>query len=253
MNISELNTNNLKNIIGNDYVAITLYILLVVNASKGDQFFTDNRGKKVALKKGQTVFGRNEYSRYLGCSPKTAERALSRICPLSVLKTTKQTNSNFTIVTIEDLLEENSKTKQRPSKDQAKTTSEYISNLSQVSSKYIIYNSVLDIPPNVLWDIAKEHRVTFNAVKKVAEDMDFRISEKLHKPYSDYKRALSDWVKRGIFDFKNIEQLDGLEWEIEMDDHEPSRIERRNKAKLKIKEDEKNGKPIFDLSRFRKQ
>lgn len=103
-----------------------------------------------------------------------------------------------------------------------------------------------------LWEVAKHFKVHFDYVKSKYEAILDSIENGDKYKVVSLRGTLSNWVRMGI-ERGNTEKLDGLEWEIEMDDHEPSRVEKREKAKLKIKEDEKNGKPIFDFTKFRKQ
>lgn len=126
---------NLKELFGNDYLGMNLYIWLLINSANKDGMFMDQRGKSILVKRGQTIFGRNEYAKLLNCSPKTAERTLSRICLKVVLKMTKQANKNFTVVSINNYDEVTSMTQQRPSNDQAMTTSKSVKNREREINK----------------------------------------------------------------------------------------------------------------------
>lgn len=108
---------------GSDIMSHNLFIALLLRCAQRDGVFTDERGKSVLIKRGQAVFGRNRYAQILNCSPKTAERILTKQCTKLVPKVTKQTNSSFTIVTIENYDEIIGLTQQRPSNDPEVTTS----------------------------------------------------------------------------------------------------------------------------------
>lgn len=117
---------NLESIFGNDKRGMVLYVFLLLNASNTDSKIIDTSGREVDIKRGQSIFGRDRYSEILGCSPKTAERTLSKICLNSVLKMTKKATTSFTVVTFENYDEITTMTNKRPTNDQQMTTSKNI-------------------------------------------------------------------------------------------------------------------------------
>jgi hypothetical protein len=121
---------------GSDIMSHNLFIALLLRCAQRDGVFTDERGKSILIKKGQVIFGRNRYAQILNCSPKTAERLLTKQCTKLVPKVTKQTNSSFTIVTIENYDEIIGLTQQRPSSVLKVTTSIY-NNKKEIKEKEI--------------------------------------------------------------------------------------------------------------------
>lgn len=123
---------------GDDYGCQALYKELIYRSANDDGYFTDKRGKTTEIKKGQVVFGRNRFALYLGWNDKTTERRLQKLQKV-YKQVTMQASMDFTIVTIinydKDTDMTKQTTKQRPSNDQAMTTSE--SNKSNKSIKII--------------------------------------------------------------------------------------------------------------------
>lgn len=135
---------NLEVIFGEDYRLIQLYKELIYRACNSDTNLTLDGKKFVKLKRGQVIFGRNKYAKYLDWSPKTVERTLKKLDqytnnsqmffgndPKPSKLVTKQTTKNYTLVTVInydsvvafDQANDQAVAKQWPSSDQAVTTS----------------------------------------------------------------------------------------------------------------------------------
>lgn len=204
---------NLKEIFGGDYLGMNLYVWLLLNSANKDGNFTDPRHKIVAVKRGQTIFGRNEYGKLLNCSPKTAERTLSRICLNPVLKLTKQATTNFTVVTIENYDEIVEMTKQRPSNDQAMTTSKSVKNNKEKKIKKkrkpqgVLFGSLPPLDYPHIYQIAQEMMVTIDDVRQI--DKEVRLSVETGNKYNltNQVNAVRLWVnnalKRGEIQVRN--------------------------------------------------
>jgi hypothetical protein len=117
-----------------------LYILLIIKACN-KQTWINYRGKPALLERGQVIFGRNEYSLWIGTSPSTAERKLKNL-EKRTSKITSKPNENYTIVTINNYDElvsfeqanEQAVNKQRTSGEQAVNTSKIIKNIYSVEN-----------------------------------------------------------------------------------------------------------------------
>jgi len=123
----------LDGIFGDDALCRNLFLLLLWNAADTDKPWTDKRGKSIVLKRGQVVFGRNQYAKYLlleATQSKMVERALDKLEKV-YKQIAKQATHDWTLVTAinYDYFSPNSQAnsqaiaKQQPSNSQAIATS----------------------------------------------------------------------------------------------------------------------------------
>lgn len=130
---------NLETIFGEDYRLIQLFKELLYRACNVDCRLSLDSKKFVSLKRGQVLFGRNKFGEYLCWDARSTSRSLDRLVlytnPQNMTKlVTKQSTTNYTVVTILnyeewvslDQADDQAVTKQRPSSDQAVTTSKSI-------------------------------------------------------------------------------------------------------------------------------
>jgi len=119
---------------GDDHLARDLFIHLLLRAKNKDMENPEHfKGKPFLLKRGQTIFGRNEYAEKLRCSPSGTRNALVRLEKV-YSKVTSKSNTDFTVITIlnyDDLvcMEQANKQagdKQVTSKGQAKDTNKSV-------------------------------------------------------------------------------------------------------------------------------
>lgn len=90
----------LNDIFGDDVFCSTLFLLLLLNAADSEKPFTDKRGKTTILKRGQVVFGRNQYAKYMGLDGSQSgkvERALEKLQKV-YKQIDKQPNHDWTLV-----------------------------------------------------------------------------------------------------------------------------------------------------------
>ncbi len=85
---------------GSDYAAMNLYIHGLLRARTEDMeqdgFY---KGKRYRLKRGQFIYGRNEFSKYINLSPSGTDKALIRIQKVTS-KVTIERTADYSIVTI---------------------------------------------------------------------------------------------------------------------------------------------------------
>lgn len=93
------NCYELEKVFREDYGCSLLYRELVWRACNQDDTFTGRRGKTVAIKRGQVVFGRTQYEKYLQHDGATIHRWLEKLSKVYML-VSKQADNNFTIVSI---------------------------------------------------------------------------------------------------------------------------------------------------------
>jgi len=85
---------------GDDHLARDLFIHLLLKARNNDMEFPEHyKGKPFLLKRGQVIFGQNEYGRKLRCSPIGAYKALKRLEKVLSRVISKPT-PDYTIITI---------------------------------------------------------------------------------------------------------------------------------------------------------
>jgi len=117
---------DIYDIFGDDHLARDLYIHLLLRSQNSDMEHPKHyKGKPYQLKRGQAIFGRNEYSKLLRCSGSGLRHALDRL-EKRYSRVTSKPSPDHTVITILDydfIIEmDKQKTKQRPSKGQAKDT-----------------------------------------------------------------------------------------------------------------------------------
>lgn len=234
---------------GSDVKGMVLYIMLLLKSANQDGQFRDDRGKVVEVKRGQVIFGRNKFAKYISSSPKTVERTLSRLCLNPVLKMTKQTNENFTIVTIENYDEVTSMTQQRPSNDQAMTTSKNVKNVKNVKIiKKENRERVFErLNQSQLWTIAKNNSVAYLDVVSKQEDV-FDSLANGNKKIHDIRATVSSWVRYSI-NHKTMEQLSPEDMQMEAEAHDPGLEAERQRKKLLIEQIDGNNKSSLDFAR----
>lgn len=124
----------LESVFGDDYASMLLYKELIYRAANSDGYFTDKRGKTVAVKRGQTVYGRNQFCKYLATNPSQFwDRKLEKLEKTYKL-VNKQASNNFTLVDLINYNElvrfeqanEQAVNKQRTSNEQAMNTSKSV-------------------------------------------------------------------------------------------------------------------------------
>lgn len=119
---------DLYEIFGDDYAAMNLYIHALLHARNEDMqtplFFNS---KPYLLKKGQFLYGRNQYARYIGLSPSGTDRALMRLQKV-YSKVTCERSKNYSIGTV---LEYNSEIKMNKQMDKQRTSREQAENTNK--------------------------------------------------------------------------------------------------------------------------
>lgn len=134
MNWKQPIPTDLDQIFGKDKRAKQMYKELIYCACNTDGIFTDSRGKQTPIQRGQVVYGRHKFAEELGWDDKTTDRSLIRVQDVYSLVTMQRTK-NFTIVSIKNYDEITGMTmqmtKQRPSNDQAMTTSKNVKSVKK--------------------------------------------------------------------------------------------------------------------------
>lgn len=83
-------------------ILFTLYSMLVIKSCNKDGFVTvGEKQKLIPIKRGETIFGRNKWSKYFGISPSGIEKLLKTL-EIVTGKVTCIRNKNCTMVTIKD-------------------------------------------------------------------------------------------------------------------------------------------------------
>jgi hypothetical protein len=115
---------NLEVVFGEDYRAIQLYKELIYRACHKDQeiVYLGGNEKIVQVHRGQVIFGRIKFGKYLGWSAKTVERTLHKLSK-NYQKVTISANHNYSIITIHDYDSITGMSNWRPSGDPVKATS----------------------------------------------------------------------------------------------------------------------------------
>lgn len=83
--------------LGGDPESLALFIHLVVNAAWQDQEVTFN-GEKLALKRGQTIFGRTSYAQRTGLTEAALRRSIRRLKKWRLIG--GQSSHRFTVITL---------------------------------------------------------------------------------------------------------------------------------------------------------
>lgn len=233
----------LEEVFGNDTKGMVLYVFLLLKSANQDGVFRDERGKAIGIKRGQVIFGRNRFSKYVSCSPKTVERILSRLCLNPVLKMTKQSNKNFTIVTIENYDEITSMTKQRPSNDQAMTTSKSVKKKEKYKKKVLKH-----LTKEELLRISKKCATAFSDANQVHNAVWESIESGDKYKVKDVNLTVTNWLRRSI-GRGEVEILDKVSLRNDQMLNSPTYKE---DLKLLVKQHE-DGKPILDFSKVSKK
>ena len=85
---------------GNDYAAMNIYIHGLLRARSEDMQKPEYyKGKPYILKRGQFIYGRNEFAKYVNMSPSGTDKALMRIQEVTS-KITIERTKDYSIITI---------------------------------------------------------------------------------------------------------------------------------------------------------
>lgn len=118
---------DLDRIFGNDYQLQLLFRELLYRACNADTMSWQFQGKHVTLKRGQVLFGRHQFSKYLDIHPSKIERIFQRFVKFSDnhpdIQADIQRSSNYTIVTIKNYDEIISMNNQPDNQPDSKRTS----------------------------------------------------------------------------------------------------------------------------------
>ncbi|HYF75384.1 MAG TPA: hypothetical protein VD757_02250 [Candidatus Nitrosocosmicus sp.] len=140
-----LNSTDLDHIFGDDKRCKALYKEIIYKANNQENCVVKLGIKTVALKRGQTLYGRHVFAKELCWDDKTTDRALRKLEKVYKL-VTNQRNNNYTVISIhyyESVVGmTNQLTNQRPTNDQPVTTSksdknEKIDNTTNVEDKKV--------------------------------------------------------------------------------------------------------------------
>lgn len=164
---------------GDDHLARDLFIHLLLRARNKDMEHSEHYKKKpYQLKRGQVIFGRNEFAKLLRGTGSGTYKALHRLSSV-YSKVTSKSNSDYTVITILNFDElvcmeqpkKQQSNKQVTSKEQAGNTNK------NVKKEKIVKNDKIHIPlpaklntANFLktWEEFKEHR---RLIKKPMTDL----------------------------------------------------------------------------------
>jgi len=194
---------NMEHEFGDDTPAYVLFIFLILRSCNSSTTIKIGR-KYIPIKRGQVVFGRNSWCKYLNMSPSGVERVLNRLKVTG--KVTCKTNKNCTIVTIKNYdaltLLEQEVNKKRTRSEQEANTSKSVKNVKNVKNVYIPkqknkYTSIKKIKPNLIRKIAEDYHVDMAFVENVLDSMKLWCGA-TGRVYKDYNLALRSWVKRDI-------------------------------------------------------
>lgn len=223
-------------IFGDDTQTKNVFKELLWRAATGDEIQTINK-KSAQLKRGQVLYGRNFFANILGLKGMAVERCMDKIEKVSN-QVSKQRNFNFTIVTVinyDDFFFGVKKPSNQVSKQRKPETKK--------EREPLTYEE--------LWKIAERHKISIQDVKETHEAVFNSIENgdkyKVVSVYLTVNNWVSLAIKRGTY-----EPMDELSFKAHANIHSPEGRKRIEATRLKVEEDEKNGKPIFDFSKFRK-
>lgn len=118
--------------------------------TKETQILLGQNSKVVSLSRGQVLYGRKKFAKYLCWDDKTTDRTLMRL-EKKYKKVTMSRTSEFTIVTLLNYEEIVGMTKWKPNTDQVATTSKSVKKANSEKSLYTkggkIYGYKSDITP----------------------------------------------------------------------------------------------------------
>jgi len=203
---------NLETIFGEDYASQLLYRELIYRACNEDAVLTLDGKKFVTLKRGQVLFGRNKYGKYLGWDDMKVSRTLTKICEI-YKKVSIQPSKNYTIVSIENYDEVVDMSKQRASSEQAVSTSKSVKNNKEKKIKKkrkpqgVLFGSLPPLDYPHIYQIAQEMMVTIDDVRQI--DKEVRLSVETGNKYNltNQVNAVRLWVnnalKRGEMQVRN--------------------------------------------------
>lgn len=237
----------LEEVFGNDTKGMVLYVFLLLNSANKDGEIVDKgSGRRIEVKRGQSIFGRDRYSKIMGCSPKTAERKLSNICLNSVLKMTKKATPSFTIVTFENYDGVTNMTNKRPTNDQQMTTSKSV---KSVKNKEKYKKKVLKhLTKEELLRISKKCATAFSDANQVHNAVWESIESGDKYKVKDVNLTVTNWLRRSI-GRGEVEILDKVSLRNDQMLNSPTYKE---DLKLLVKQHE-DGKPILDFSKVSKK
>ena len=204
MNWKQPIPTGLESVFGEDYACNLLYQQLIYRAANQAGFFTTIRGKTIPIERGQTVFGRRQYGKYLGCDDSKCERNLRKLSDLYQKVSLKVSRSNCTIVTLlnyEELVR--FEPQSEPIVSQSRAAGEPIVSTSKsVKSEKNEKNektraSLEDLDTAFTNQLATQYAVSPKDVETIAEELRLYCGS-TGKTYKDYRMTLQAWVRRKL-------------------------------------------------------
>lgn len=204
MNWKQPIDTRLINDFGDDYAAHALYVMLLLRANNERR--SVGVGKKyIVVERGQVLFSRALFAKYLCWSDKMPERVLQRLVE-NHQKVTKQVTKNGTIISIFnydeivklDQVNVQQVTKKRPSSDQVVTTNKNEKNSkNEKSEKKHALKNFDALTNEACEEIAVHYNVNNRAVVGLREELEL-YCQSTGKSYKDYRAALMNWVRRAL-------------------------------------------------------
>lgn len=180
---------------GDDHLARDLFIHLLLRARNEDmEKPAMYQGKLYQLKRGQVIFGRNEFSKRLRASPSGTSKALLRIAKVWC-KVTCEVSKNYTVITIlnyDDLVLGNKqKNKQVTSKPRKSDTNQNVDKSGKSEKNVLIANGSVNPPQHQLQTIVEKE---YPNISKLPSQLTHQESERLYRDYD--QDTIIDYLNR---------------------------------------------------------
>lgn len=198
----------LEKIFGEDYRVMQLYKELIYRANNTTQPVSIN-GTTITLQRGQVIFGRHQYARYLGWSPATVETVKQRFFKkYNVCNIISSTNkySIFSLNNYDDLvgynINDNNRTSsghhQNNTSKNDKNEKNNITTSGELSDNNRENLQLIDaITQEDISEIAQLRSISDKNVQVVLQELrNYALDKKFTYVIKDARRKLEEWVDR---------------------------------------------------------
>lgn len=211
----------LEKIFGEDYRAMQFYKELIYRANNTTQPVSIN-GTTITLERGQVIFGRNQYAKYLGWSSATVEtvkqRILKKYTVCNIIRTTNK-YSVFSLNSYDELVSYNTSDNNRTtSEHQQNNTSKTDKTVDSISTASVVLsdnenlNEINSLTSEDFLEIAQLFSISEQDVRKVHNDLkDFAEKGKLKHSISNGRKTLEKWVDKAVNKYHTIQPIKSME------------------------------------------
>lgn len=225
---------NLEEIFGKDYLCQALYKELIYRSANKDGVWS--MGETLSeIKRGQVIFGRIQFGRYLGWSPSRVERTLKKLVQkpdiITVIRRDKDCSvfyiNNYEEITKMDITPDINRTSTGHQPDTSKSVKSVKNNKKEKNEKKE------RLTMEELMAIALRNKVSLQDVKDIEDDVFDSIENGNKYNVVSVKATVNTWLRRAIKN-NQIETLDDISFEIMKRDHDPKLQERIRLTSLKM-------------------